>query len=228
MSVFRIEKNDNYTVMSNYHLRDKSLSLKAKGLLSFMLSLPDNWDYSLNGLVKVLKEEETAIKTALDELKENNYLKVDKLLPNQTKSKKIEYVYNIYEQPIENQGVENLGVEVQGVENHTQINTNNKILNNNTFNDELYEHFQKIWEVYPVKKGKQKAETYFFAWIKGRKINGRNLKLTDKEMWYAVDTYLKEIKEKNIDLNYISHGDTFFNNKIYDYYEIWREQNDNS
>ena len=47
MSVFKIEKNDNYTVMSNYHLRDKNLSYKAKGLLSFMLSLPEDWDYSV-------------------------------------------------------------------------------------------------------------------------------------------------------------------------------------
>ena len=56
MSVFKIEKNDNYTVMSNYHLRDKNLSYKAKGLLSFMLSLPEDWDYSLAGLCKISKE----------------------------------------------------------------------------------------------------------------------------------------------------------------------------
>ena len=48
MAVFRIEKNKNYTVMSNYHLRDKQISIKAKGLLSFMLSLPEDWDYSLD------------------------------------------------------------------------------------------------------------------------------------------------------------------------------------
>lgn len=56
MPVFKIEKNDNYTVMSNYHLRDKNLSYKAKGLLSFMLSLPNNWDYSLAGLCSISKE----------------------------------------------------------------------------------------------------------------------------------------------------------------------------
>ena len=72
--VFKIEKNKNYTVMSNYHLRDKNLSLKAKGLLSFMLSLPEDWDYSINGLVSICKEEETAIKSALKELKINKYL----------------------------------------------------------------------------------------------------------------------------------------------------------
>ena len=67
---FKIEKNKNYTIMSNYHLRDKNLSLKAKGLLSFMLSLPENWDYSLSGLIAVCKEQESSIKSTLKELKE--------------------------------------------------------------------------------------------------------------------------------------------------------------
>ena len=65
MSVFRINKNDNYTVMSNYHLKDKNLTYKAKGLLSFMLSLPDDWDYSMNGLVAISKENISAIRSAL-------------------------------------------------------------------------------------------------------------------------------------------------------------------
>ena len=56
MAVFRVEKTDNYTVMSNYHLRDRSISLKAKGLLSQMLSLPPEWDYTLQGLAYINKE----------------------------------------------------------------------------------------------------------------------------------------------------------------------------
>ena len=133
MAIFRVKKNKNYTTMSNFHLRDKNLSLKAKGLLSVMLSLPDNWDYSLNGLVSISKENETAIKTALNELKKYGYLVINKLLPNETESKKIEYIYNIHEKPIENQklenqgvenqGVENLGIEFQVLENQTQLNT---------------------------------------------------------------------------------------------------------
>lgn len=70
--------------MSNTHLRDKNLSLKAKGLLSVMLSLPDNWDYSIAGLVAICKENETAVKSALSELKDNNYVVVTK--ENPTKS----------------------------------------------------------------------------------------------------------------------------------------------
>lgn len=103
----------------------------------------------------------------------------------------------------------------EDVDVYEDVNVDNK----------LYEHFEKIWELYPVKKGKSKAETYFFSWIKGRKINGRLKKLTDKEMWYAVNTYLKELEETKQDLQYIPHGSTFFNTKIYDYYEIWKEKN---
>ena len=124
--VFKIEKNQNYTVMSNHHLRDKNLSLKAKGLLSFMLSLPEDWDYSISGLVSICKEEETAIKTALKELKNQKYLRINKLYPNQTKTGKIEYEYVIYEEPYyeKKQEVENQPLEFQELENNIQINTN--------------------------------------------------------------------------------------------------------
>ena len=68
MAVFRVERNQNYTVMSNYHLRDKNLSLKAKGLLSQILSLPENWDYTLTGLAKINAEGKDAIRAAIVEL----------------------------------------------------------------------------------------------------------------------------------------------------------------
>ena len=93
----RVNKNANYTVMSNYHLRSTNLSLKAIGLLSKVLSLPENWDYSISGLTAICKEKETAIKAALDELKHWGYLVVTKLMPNETNSGRIEYVYDFYE-----------------------------------------------------------------------------------------------------------------------------------
>lgn len=70
MSIIRVDKNQNYTVMSNAHLRDKDLSLKAKGLLSVVLSLPDEWNYSLSGLASISKEGITAIRSAINELQE--------------------------------------------------------------------------------------------------------------------------------------------------------------
>ena len=138
MATFRVNKNKNYTIMSNYHLKDRSLSLKAKGLLSIMLSLPENWDYSINGLVAICLENETAIKSALNELKKYGYLIVTKLKPNESSSGRFEYIYNIYEQPhtekqaIEKQGLENLPLENQGLENQGQYIT--KELNTNKLN----------------------------------------------------------------------------------------------
>ncbi len=73
MSVFRI-KNTNYRVVSNYHLRDIRPSYKAEGLLSFILSLPDDWDYSIDGVLAVSKESIKAIRNILEELKANSYL----------------------------------------------------------------------------------------------------------------------------------------------------------
>lgn len=113
--------------MSNTHLRDKKLSLKAKGLLSVMLSLPDNWDYSIAGLVAISKENETAVKSALNELKDNNYVMVTKENPTKSNGGRIKYTYEVYEEPykqsIEKQDTENLGVECQQVEIHGQLST---------------------------------------------------------------------------------------------------------
>lgn len=128
MAVVRVNKTSNYTIMSNYHFKEREMTLKAKGLLSLMLSLPDTWDYSIAGLVAICKENESAINSTLKELKKFGYLEVHKLMPNETASGRIEYIYDIYEQPhgkqtIEKQGVENQGVEFQGVENPVQLST---------------------------------------------------------------------------------------------------------
>ena len=128
MSVFRIEKTNNYTVMSNYHLREREMSLKAKGLLSLMLSLPNDWDYTIKGLVTICKENETAVKSTLNELKDFGYLEILKV---QNQKGQFEYEYNIYEQPQSKKPeVENLGVENPSVENQGQLNTNKQKTNN--------------------------------------------------------------------------------------------------
>ena len=74
MAVFRVERTQNYTVMSNYHLRDKTISFKAKGLLSMMLSLPENWDYTLAGLARISLEGKDAIRAAVVELEKAGYV----------------------------------------------------------------------------------------------------------------------------------------------------------
>ena len=74
MAVFRVQKTQNYTIMSNYHLNDKELSLKAKGLLSLMLSLPDNWDYTTRGLAAICKEGVDGIRATVRELEDAGYI----------------------------------------------------------------------------------------------------------------------------------------------------------
>ena len=74
MAVFRTVKNSNFTVMSNYHLRDKNLSLKSKGLLSFMLSLPEDWKYSLKGLAAISKDGIYVIRNCVKELEKYGYV----------------------------------------------------------------------------------------------------------------------------------------------------------
>ena len=147
MSVIRVNKSKDYTTMSNYHFKDKRITLKAKGLLSQMLSLPEDWDYSIQGLVAINKENEVAIKSALDELKDYRYLIITKKMPNETESGRIEYVYDVYEKPKqegEKQGVEFLGVEFLGVENQGQYNTNNKITKNKNTKYNIYGEYKRV------------------------------------------------------------------------------------
>ena len=134
MAVIRVNKTGDFTVMSNYHFKDKRLSLKAKGLLSQMLSLPDTWDYTVAGLAAINKEHESAVNSALKELKKCGYLVVTKHKPNETESGRYEYNYDVYEkkkkkQGIEKQGVEILPLEIQGIENQAQLNTKESITN---------------------------------------------------------------------------------------------------
>lgn len=166
MSVIRVQKNKNFTVMSNTHLFDKNLSLKAAGLLSKILALPDNWNYSIKGLCAICKESETAVKSALNELRDNRYVIVERIDPSSETGGRIQYEYFVYEQPqgeenkkidvkeayrakqgaekqsTEKQGVENLGVECLPIENlgdilNTNISNTNKLNTNGLSTDKL-------------------------------------------------------------------------------------------
>ncbi|MCI7204268.1 MAG: helix-turn-helix domain-containing protein [Oscillibacter sp.] len=99
MAVFRIEKTRDYTVMSNYHLRDRSLSLKAKGLLSLMLSLPEDWDYTMKGLARICKDGIDSISGGIRELEAHGYLVRARVRNENGQLGSIEYT--ILEQPKE-------------------------------------------------------------------------------------------------------------------------------
>ena len=132
MSVIRVNNTKGFAVMSNYHFQDKEISLKAKGLLGLMLSLPSNWDYSINGLVAIVKENKAAVQSALKELEEHKYLKRTRV---QDETGRFDYVYDIYEKPYDKlPWTENRCTDIQCTENpctenQPQINTNKQNTN---------------------------------------------------------------------------------------------------
>lgn len=138
MSVFRIHKTKNFTIMSNYHFKEKDMSLKAKGLLSLMLSLPDDWNYNISGLVKLSKDGKDSVMSALGELEKFGYLRRDRTIDNKGRFSGI--IYNIFEEPqpenpiAEEQNAEEQNEGKQNAENPPQLNTK---LTNNSFNKEL-------------------------------------------------------------------------------------------
>lgn len=140
MSIFRVHKTNNFTIMSNTHFKEKEMSLKAKGLLSLMLSLPDDWNYSVSGLVKLSKDGKDSVMSALGELETFGYLL--RLRTTNEKGQFSGIEYNIFEQPqtenpiAEKQNADSPILEEANSENQRQLNTN-KI--NNKKNKELKE-----------------------------------------------------------------------------------------
>lgn len=133
MAEFIIEQDDSFTVVTNTILRDKSLSMSAKGLLCTMLSLPPEWDYSFNGLVAICKEGKSAVRNTINELKDAKYIKI-----SQSRSDKgyYQYKYTVYRKPYEerdlnknyptpeNRTSDNRTSEEPTTDNQPQLNTN--------------------------------------------------------------------------------------------------------
>ena len=130
MAVFRVEKNSGYTVMSNHHLRNRALSLKAKGLLSQMLSLPEDWDYTLQGLARINRESIDAIRQAIRELEQAGYIQRSRERDEKGRLRGADYVIFELPQPIpasvsptlENPTLENPTQENPTLENPMQLN----------------------------------------------------------------------------------------------------------
>ena len=230
MGIYRVEKTQNYSVMSNYHFKDKRLSWKAKGMLSTFLSLPDNWDYKIHGLTEMSPDGEKSVRTGLEELEKNGYLKRS---PIRDRGRIVDWEYIIYEKPV---SVENTGllpvayfpqIEKPQLENQTQLNTNK--LNTKELNHSANEiaqdtpleevdkreiDFEKLWQIYPSKKGKSKAFSSYCSWLKGKKYMNKTIKLTNTQMWYAIKKYVNECEQSK---RFFQNGSTFFNNTIAEY-----------
>ena len=159
MSIVRVHKNKNFTVMSNHHFKEKKMSLKSKGLLSLMLSLPDDWNYSVSGLTSLSKDGKDGVMSALAELEKFGYLQRQRLINEKGQFQGIEY--NIYEEPQENPIMEKPILDCPTkaepiLENPSLLNTNpinnlkDKLLKELNTNDlellELYENYIEMRE----------------------------------------------------------------------------------
>lgn len=228
MPIIRVVKNKNYTIMSNYHLKDKKLSLKAKGLLSVMLSLPDNWDFSLAGLKIICKESINSINGAIHELEDNQYMKRNKVYEN-GKIKDWEYI--IYEEPnlfLKNEDIENedIGIEEQ-VNTNNNINTNNikenKTKENNVINVDVETLLDRIKNVYQ----QNNATMRFNRTATRRKLLTKSFsvnKLTPTQIvlaykYYFYERSLSGHNSSGEDFKYIKQSDTFLTEKVFDYTE---------
>ena len=138
MAIIKVNKTKNYTTISNFHLREKDMSLKAKGLLSLMLSLPEDWDYSVGGLAKLSKDGKDSVTNTLIELERFGYVKRTQCLND--KNQFDGYDYDIYEEPQFEEENPLTGNPLTG--NPPQLNTNiNKLLINNK--EEKYKKEEK-------------------------------------------------------------------------------------
>ena len=187
-------KNANYTTISNVFLRDKELSLKAKGLLATILSLPENWDFSIKGICATIKEGTTAVYSAIDELKEHGYCKV--VTNRNEKGMIVGNDYTFYEDP----SMENLNVG-----NQTQINTNISLPNTkDTDNKEKNkeeetnkELFEQCWIAYRRKGKKGKSLPYWKKLTESEKqmvLPHIKAYVTSRELQYQQDfeRYLRD------------------------------------
>ena len=178
MAVIRVVKNKDYTVMSNAHLHDKRLSLKAVGLLSIVLSLPDDWHYTINGLVGSVKDGKRAVNGALSELKQYGYLKVNKLYPNSERSK-IEYQYVFYEKP---QGIQNVPLE-QDLQNVDLQNVDLQNVDLQNVGAYINTNKQNTKELNTNKQSKHKYGEY------------QHVLLTEKEHTHLLELYGSSLDE---------------------------------
>ena len=148
MSVIRVEKNNNYTTMNNHHFRNRSLSLKAKGVMSLMLSLPDDWDYTIKGLATLSKDGVDSVRSALKELEEQGYLTMKRVRNEQGHLTSTEYVLKEIpsaEKPISGNPISENPISENPIsENPTQLNTNitkylgNKVLTKESTKNNIY------------------------------------------------------------------------------------------
>ena len=218
MAKFKIHKTKDYTTMSNSHFREKEMSLKAKGLLSLMLSLPEEWDYSEIGLSKLSKDGVGSTAKALDELEIFGYLRRTQC--KEANGKFAGYEYDIFETPqINSPYTENPFTEKPFTENQGQINTNtssNKLNNNNkpTNTKELKKETKKefsevVLRIFNHWKSKGIYPREDLTEKKAKAIQKALKSYSEEEITFSIDRYATVIFDKSYFFNTKWYIDTF-------------------
>lgn len=206
MAVMRVVKNKDYSTVHNGFINNKNLSFKAKGILLYFLSKPDNWEFYLKEMAKNSKDGVESIKAGISELENLGY--IHKSLKRSDNGKLSGgYDYTVYEIPQPKQentvSVKNLSDNLPIKENRSLINTE---LSNNTNNKYTASDAEDIWSIYPNKKGKRKSIDYILKILK---------KLSKEELIRAVERYSLEVE--NVDKKFILYGSSFFSGRYEDY-----------
>lgn len=226
MAIIRSKRTRNFTVLNNDLIRDTTLSFKARGLLQYMLSMPDDWKFYVSELAKhSSKEGEGAIRSAITELEEAGYMR---RIRKRGKGGKFEAVdWEVLDEPafsphVKKPHVDKPQVEEPHVANDQLLNTNELSTNctkDNRSTDksidrvsvkQLEEDFNKLWKLYPRKEGKKKAFESYKRAIK----NGT----TNKEIQTGIVNYLAQIRVQRTSKQYIKQGSTWFNG------ECWNDE----
>lgn len=233
MAIIRTKRTKNFTVLNNDLIRDSRLSFKARGLLQYMLSMPDDWKFYVSELAKhSCKEGESAINTGLEELEELGYMR--RIQRRESNGKFGAVDWEVFDEPAFSPEVENPLAEKPTAgkplaDNRQLLNTNELSTNctkDNRSTDksidrvsvkQLEEDFSKLWKLYPRKEGKKKAfESYKRAIKKGT---------TNKEIQTGIVNYLAQIKAQGTAKQYIKQGSTWFNGECWnDEYNLGQEK----
>lgn len=225
MAVYRNKKQENFTVLDNSIMQNNKLSWKAKGILTYLLSLPTDWDIHLKEIKEHATDGITSLRSGIKELREKEYIKYMKYKDDEGK---FNHVYEVYEYPkLEKPDVENPSMDKPNMEkadinkehieqktDRQNINKNNKPSDKSDTADEFSitkkdngrynypDDFEKLYEIYPENKGTKKA-----GWRKWAATRRKGV--SQKDLITAAENYYKVCKANGTDKKYIKHLSTF-------------------
>lgn len=232
MSIYRIKHEREYFYLSNDIVNNPDISWKAKGILAYLLSKPNDWKVYTNDIVDHSKDGETAVRAGINELIEHGY--IVRYQDRVQNGKFGEWAYIVYESPVCHPDIENPDVDKPDVENpnsdnhvlqSTEEQSTKKQNTKNTCSDalDIDELFELTYSEYPRHEGRAKGEVSYRNYLTtGKLIGKRRYKYNHQQIYIAVQQYADEKKDK--EQQYIALFSTFMNSHIVDYVEKTKEQ----